>query len=119
MGVLSPGYVRHAQLDHSKAGGVACTVVVGEPCTGVSRQVGCRCMYAALGSPPSSRVMVPCSAPMDYFTMDYFRYMVLVASGFVLGEGIMAIVNALLKTAGVGALSCFGCVEGMCGGAGC
>ena len=71
-------------------------------------------MYAALGSPPSSRVMVPCSAPMDYF-----RYMVLVASGFVLGEGIMAIVNALLKTAGVGALSCFGCVEGMCGGAGC
>ena len=61
-----------------------------------------------------SRVMVRCSAPMDYF-----RYMVLVASGFVLGEGIMAIVNALLKTAGVGALSCFGCVEGMCGGAGC
>ena len=42
------------------------------------------------------------------------RYMVLVASGFVLGEGIMAIVNAVLKLVGVGALSCFGCAGGMC-----
>lgn len=45
--------------------------------------------------------------------------MIIVASGFVLGEGVMAIVNALFITAGVGALSCVGCVGGHCPGASC
>lgn len=47
------------------------------------------------------------------------RYMVLVASGFVLGEGVTAIVNALMNTGGLRALSCFGCAEFVCGGVAC
>jgi len=44
------------------------------------------------------------------------RYMIVVASGFVLGEGLTSIVNALLQSNGVGALWCGGCPEGFCSG---
>jgi uncharacterized oligopeptide transporter (OPT) family protein len=48
------------------------------------------------------------------------RYMVVLASGFVLGEGIVSVLTALLKALGVGAAVCWGCpqhnVGGFCGG---
>lgn len=44
------------------------------------------------------------------------RLMIVVASGFVLGEGVLAIVNALLKSASVPALSCIGCAPSSCSG---
>jgi uncharacterized oligopeptide transporter (OPT) family protein len=40
---------------------------------------------------------------------------VIMASGFVLGEGVASIINLCLKMAGVGAVSCWGCAEGVCG----
>jgi len=45
------------------------------------------------------------------------EYMIVVASGFVLGEGMMSIVTATLTASGAGdAWTCAGCIEGMCGG---
>ena len=41
---------------------------------------------------------------------------IVVASGLVLGEGVISIVSLVLRTYGVGALSCFGCGTGLCGG---
>jgi len=38
---------------------------------------------------------------------------ILVGSGFVLGEGVMSIVSLILKTFGIPS-SCFGCIEGVC-----
>ncbi|KAF8274848.1 oligopeptide transporter [Lactarius quietus] len=42
--------------------------------------------------------------------------LIVVASGFVLGEGVMSIVLLVLRTFGVGVVSCWGCSSGMCGG---
>jgi uncharacterized oligopeptide transporter (OPT) family protein len=41
---------------------------------------------------------------------------IVVASGFVLGEGVISVVSLVLRTCGVGAISCFGCSPGLCGG---
>lgn len=41
--------------------------------------------------------------------------LVIVASGFVLGEGVVSIVGLVLRTFGVGVVSCWGCLEGVCG----
>jgi len=40
---------------------------------------------------------------------------VILASGFVLGEGVASIINLCLRMAGVGTVSCWGCAEGVCG----
>lgn len=42
--------------------------------------------------------------------------LIVVASGFVLGEGVMSVFCLLLRTYGVGVASCWGCGFGMCGG---
>ena len=42
--------------------------------------------------------------------------LIVVASGFVLGEGVMSVVSLVLRTCGVGAASCWGCVPGACAG---
>ncbi|KAJ7224344.1 OPT oligopeptide transporter protein-domain-containing protein [Mycena pura] len=42
--------------------------------------------------------------------------LIVIASGFVLGEGIMSVISLVLKTFGVGVASCWGCVPGLCGG---
>jgi uncharacterized oligopeptide transporter (OPT) family protein len=42
--------------------------------------------------------------------------LIIVASGFVLGEGVASVVGLALKTWGVGAASCWGCGTGMCAG---
>ncbi|KAF8149886.1 oligopeptide transporter [Crassisporium funariophilum] len=42
--------------------------------------------------------------------------LIIIASGFVLGEGVMSIVSLILRTLGVGIASCFGCGHGLCGG---
>ncbi|KAI0070455.1 OPT superfamily oligopeptide transporter, partial [Panus rudis PR-1116 ss-1] len=42
--------------------------------------------------------------------------LIIIASGFVLGEGVISIVSLVLRTFGVGAVSCWGCVPGLCGG---
>jgi uncharacterized oligopeptide transporter (OPT) family protein len=42
--------------------------------------------------------------------------LVVVASGFVLGEGVMSVVCLLLRMFGIGVASCWGCDFGMCGG---
>ena len=42
--------------------------------------------------------------------------LIVVASGFVLGEGVTSIVSLLLRTFGIGAASCWGCGHGLCGG---
>jgi hypothetical protein len=41
---------------------------------------------------------------------------IVVASGFVLGEGVISIVSLVLRTCGVNVISCFGCSPGLCGG---
>ncbi|KAF9581168.1 hypothetical protein BGW38_001920, partial [Lunasporangiospora selenospora] len=41
-------------------------------------------------------------------------FLIIVASGFVLGEGTFSIVNLILKTAGIHSASCVGCYKGMC-----
>ncbi|KAF9543641.1 hypothetical protein EC957_000573 [Mortierella hygrophila] len=41
-------------------------------------------------------------------------FLIIIASGFVLGEGTLSIVNLCLKTAGVHSWTCAGCVEGIC-----
>lgn len=40
---------------------------------------------------------------------------IIMASGFVLGEGVASIINLCLRMAGVGVVSCWGCAEGVCG----
>jgi uncharacterized oligopeptide transporter (OPT) family protein len=40
--------------------------------------------------------------------------LVIVASGFVLGEGVVSIVGLLLRTLGIGAASCWGCLPHIC-----
>ncbi|KAI0759577.1 OPT oligopeptide transporter [Trametes elegans] len=42
--------------------------------------------------------------------------LIIVASGFVLGEGVVSVVALGLKTLGVGVASCWGCGHGLCGG---
>ncbi|KAJ6494880.1 OPT oligopeptide transporter protein-domain-containing protein [Mycena vitilis] len=42
--------------------------------------------------------------------------LIVVASGFVLGEGVVSVVSLILKTSGVGVVSCWGCAPGLCGG---
>ena len=42
--------------------------------------------------------------------------LIVIASGFVLGEGVVSVVTLVLRTFGVGAASCWGCDSGMCGG---
>ncbi len=42
--------------------------------------------------------------------------LIVVASGFVLGEGVMSVFCLLLRTYGVGVASCWGCDFGTCGG---
>ncbi|KAJ3988975.1 OPT oligopeptide transporter protein-domain-containing protein [Lentinula detonsa] len=43
--------------------------------------------------------------------------LIVVASGFVLGEGVTSVVSLILKALGVGVASCWGCGEtGICGG---
>ncbi|KAF9993380.1 hypothetical protein BGZ79_001958 [Entomortierella chlamydospora] len=41
-------------------------------------------------------------------------FLIIIASGFVLGEGTLSIVNLTLKTYGVHSWSCAGCIEGIC-----
>lgn len=42
--------------------------------------------------------------------------LIVVASGFVLGEGVMSVVCLVLRMYGIGVVSCWGCNFGMCGG---
>lgn len=42
--------------------------------------------------------------------------LIIIASGFVLGEGVVSILALVLKTLGVGAASCIGCGTGLCSG---
>lgn len=42
--------------------------------------------------------------------------LIIIASGFVLGEGVVSIVSLILRTWGIGVISCWGCVPGLCGG---
>ena len=42
--------------------------------------------------------------------------LIVVASGFVRGEGVVSVVSLVLKTCGVGVVSCWGCVPGTCAG---
>lgn len=42
--------------------------------------------------------------------------LIVIASGFVLGEGVVSIVSLILQTSGVHAASCWGCGHGFCGG---
>ena len=40
--------------------------------------------------------------------------LIIVASGFVLGEGVLSIVGLVLRTMGIGAASCWGCLPDVC-----
>lgn len=42
--------------------------------------------------------------------------LIVIASGFVLGEGVISIVSLILRTYGIGVISCWGCGHGLCGG---
>ncbi|KAK7678572.1 hypothetical protein QCA50_018444 [Cerrena zonata] len=42
--------------------------------------------------------------------------LIIIASGFVLGEGVVSIISLILRTFGIGVASCWGCVPGLCGG---
>lgn len=42
--------------------------------------------------------------------------LIVVASGFVLGEGVVSILSLILQISGVHAASCWGCGHGLCGG---
>ena len=56
----------------------------------------------------------------------YYRHMggkekggirlIIIASGFVLGEGVVSIISLVLRTWGIGVASCWGCIPGLCGG---
>ncbi|KAG0218118.1 hypothetical protein BGX33_008502 [Mortierella sp. NVP41] len=41
-------------------------------------------------------------------------FLIIIASGFVLGEGTFSIVNLILKTAGIHSTSCVGCYQSAC-----
>ena len=40
--------------------------------------------------------------------------LIVIASGFVLGEGVVSIISLILRTCGVGIASCWGCGGGIC-----
>ena len=42
--------------------------------------------------------------------------LIVIASGFVLGEGVVSILTLVLKVLGVNPVTCFGCGHGFCGG---
>lgn len=42
--------------------------------------------------------------------------LVVIASGFVLGEGIISVVTLILRSCGIGVSSCWGCGHGLCSG---
>ena len=42
--------------------------------------------------------------------------LIVVASGFVLGEGVVSVLGLILRTFGIGVASCWGCPAGICGG---
>lgn len=42
--------------------------------------------------------------------------LIVIASGFVLGEGVISVVSLVLRTCGIGVISCAGCSPGLCGG---
>lgn len=42
--------------------------------------------------------------------------LIVIASGFVLGEGVTSILSLVLRSLGVGVASCWGCGHGLCGG---
>jgi uncharacterized oligopeptide transporter (OPT) family protein len=42
--------------------------------------------------------------------------LIIVASGLVLGEGVTSVITLVLKTIGVGVVSCIGCETGICAG---
>ncbi|TFK47729.1 OPT oligopeptide transporter [Heliocybe sulcata] len=42
--------------------------------------------------------------------------LIIIASGFVLGEGVISVVSLVLRTFGVGVTSCWGCGHGLCSG---
>jgi uncharacterized oligopeptide transporter (OPT) family protein len=42
--------------------------------------------------------------------------LVVIASGFVLGEGVVSVLGLALRTFGVGVASCWGCGHGLCSG---
>jgi len=42
--------------------------------------------------------------------------LIVIASGFVLGEGVVSVVSLVLRTWGVGVASCWGCGGGICAG---
>lgn len=42
--------------------------------------------------------------------------LIVIASGFVLGEGVVSIVSLVLRTWGIGVASCWGCGGGICAG---
>jgi uncharacterized oligopeptide transporter (OPT) family protein len=42
--------------------------------------------------------------------------LIVIASGFVLGEGVVSVVSLVLRTFGVGVISCWGCGDGLCAG---
>jgi OPT family oligopeptide transporter len=41
-------------------------------------------------------------------------FLIIIASGFVLGEGTLSIINLFLKSSGVHSWTCAGCIEGIC-----
>jgi len=49
-----------------------------------------------------------------YRPQSYTNFMIIVASGFVLGEGVTSIITAIFKTAGVPMWTCAGCVPQFC-----
>ena len=42
--------------------------------------------------------------------------LIVVASGFVLGEGVISVVSLVLRSCDVGVVTCWGCVPGTCAG---
>ena len=42
--------------------------------------------------------------------------LIIIASGFVLGEGVVSVVTLVLRTMNVGVVSCSGCAPGLCPG---
>lgn len=40
--------------------------------------------------------------------------LIIVASGFVLGEGVVSVISLILRTWGIGVASCWGCGGGIC-----
>lgn len=42
--------------------------------------------------------------------------LIVIASGFVLGEGVVSVISLILRTFGVDVASCWGCIPGMCSG---